>query len=153
MPQVQNPTNPKPGDWLFPTQEENNFMAAGIAYQLTGDAKFAEKVKTFLLRLSDPQNGFPVTRRACNQASVQEGHFFQHIAMSYDMTIPSGVFSPADRAQIDATLRLSSGRIASGAAVALPTGLFRTQCGAAVLRPGVAGSGGGRNECCMAPAF
>jgi hypothetical protein len=109
VPSVRNQKDPKPGDWLFVTQVEHDLMTAGIAYQLTGDAKYAEKLKLFLMRLSDPTNGFPVTRRACNQASVQEGHFFQHVAMSYDMTISSGVYSAAERAQIDATLRLFVG--------------------------------------------
>ena len=109
VPGVRNPSSPKRGDWLFATQAENGLMDAGIAYQLSGDPRFAEKVRTFLLRLSDPTNGFPVTRRGCNQASVQEGHFFQHIAMAYDMAMPSGVFTDADRAQIDETLRLFVG--------------------------------------------
>jgi hypothetical protein len=109
VPQVRNQHDPKPGDWLFVTQVENDLMATGIAYQLTADAKYADKIKLFLMRLSDPKNGYPVTRRACNQASVQEGHFFQHIAMSYDMTIPSGVYSDAERAQIEATFRLFVG--------------------------------------------
>lgn len=103
---VNTPVNPRPGDWLFRTTEEHDLMASGISYQLTFDTAFAAKVKLFLLRLSDPHNGFPVTRRGCNQASVQEGHFFQHIAMAYDMVLPSGIFSEADRQQIDHTLRL-----------------------------------------------
>jgi hypothetical protein len=109
VPNVNNPDNPKRGDWLFQTQVEHDLMATGKAYQLTQDAKFAEKLRTFLLRLSDPMNGFPVTRRGCNHASVQEGHFFQHIAMAYDMALPSGVFTDADRAQIERTLRLFVG--------------------------------------------
>lgn len=108
VPTPGNP-NPKRGDALFATQEEGNFMAAGIAYQCTADPKYAAKVKQFLLRLSDPAKGYPVTRRGCNQASVQEGHFFQHVVMSYDMTIPSGVYSSGEREQIDATLRLFVG--------------------------------------------
>lgn len=109
VPGVRNPNNPQRGDWLFATQTETDFMAAGIAYQLTGERKYAEKVRTFLLRLSDPKNGFPVTRRACNQASVQEGHYFQHIAETYDLVLPSGVFTEADRAQIAETLHLFIG--------------------------------------------
>ncbi len=109
VPNVRNPKDPKRGDWLFPTQVENDLMAAGTAYQLTLDKKYADKVRTFLLRLSDPTNGYPVTRRGCNQDSVQEGHFFQHIAMAYDMAIPSGLFADAERAQIDQTLRLFVG--------------------------------------------
>ena len=109
VPNVRNAKDPKRGDWLFHTQVEHDLMASGIAYQLTGEKGYADKVRTFLMRLSDPKNGFPVTGRGCNQASVQEGHFFQHIAMAYDMAIPSGVFTAEDRKQIDATLRLFIG--------------------------------------------
>jgi len=109
VPGVRNTKDPKRGDWLFITQVEDGLMASGIAYQLTGEKKYAEKVKTFMLRLSDPKNGFPVTRRGCNQASVQEGHFFMHIAMAYDMAIPSGIFTAEDRRQIDDTMRLFIG--------------------------------------------
>lgn len=109
VPGVRNSRDPKRGDWLFVTAVETDYMAAGIAYQLTGEKAFAEKVRTFLLRLSNPTNGFPVTRRACSQASVQEGHFFQHLAMAYDNVLPSGVFTDADKSQIEASLRLYIG--------------------------------------------
>ena len=109
--EVNNPVNPKRGDWLFVTNLDKSLMASGISYQLTGNQEFAQKVRTFLLRLSDPKTGFPVTRRACNQASVQEGGFFQNIAMAYDMTIPSGVYTEEDRRQIDQTLRLFVGDV------------------------------------------
>ena len=62
VPGVANKKNPKQGDWLFPTQVETELMATGFAYQLTQDAKYAQKVRQFLLNLSDPQTGFPVTR-------------------------------------------------------------------------------------------
>ena len=94
------------GSFLFPTAVERDLMAAGVAYQLSGEARFAEKVRTFMLRLSDPAQGYPVTLRGCNQSLVQEGHFFQHIAMAYDMALPSGLFTEAERAQIARTLRL-----------------------------------------------
>ncbi|MFT3787335.1 MAG: hypothetical protein QM770_14400 [Tepidisphaeraceae bacterium] len=108
VPDIHSQT-PKRGDWLFATQVENDLLAASYSYQLTLERKHAEKVRTFLLRLSDPVTGFPITRRGCNQASVQEGHFFQHIAQSYDMTLPSDVYTDADRAQIERTLRLFAG--------------------------------------------
>jgi hypothetical protein len=94
------------GSYLFMTAVEHDLMAAGIAYQLTGDTAHAEKVRTFLLRLSDPERGYPATLRGCSQSLVQEGHFFQHIAMAYDMALPSGLFSDAQRAQIERTFRL-----------------------------------------------
>ena len=95
------------GPFLFATANENALMASAISWQLTRDKKYAEKVATFLRRLSDPQDGYAKTYRGCNQGFVQEGHFFQHIAMSYDMILDSGVLSSQDVAQIDATLRLA----------------------------------------------
>jgi hypothetical protein len=94
------------GPYLFATQNEQGVMACGIAYQLTGEKKYAEKIKTFLLRLTDPEDGYAATYRSCHQAFVQEGHFFQHISMAYDMVLPSGVFTEEDQAQIATGLRL-----------------------------------------------
>jgi hypothetical protein len=94
------------GMQLFQTQEEYNFMAAGISYQLTGKKEYAEKVALFLRRLSDPETGYPKTFRACHQSFVQEGHFFQHIVMAYDMIRPSGVLSDTDTKNIEHTFRL-----------------------------------------------
>ncbi|MBP8777602.1 MAG: hypothetical protein KBH23_06420 [Bacteroidaceae bacterium] len=94
------------GMHLFQTQEENNLMAAGIAYQLTGRTQYAKKIALFMHRLSDPEHGYPMTYRGCNQSFVQEGHFFQHIAMAYDMALPSGVFSEEETRNVEHTFRL-----------------------------------------------
>jgi len=110
VPEVAKPPGNDPhdnsGPFLFATASENDLMAAAITWQLTGERRYAEKVATFLRRLSDPRNGYPVTWRASNQSEVQEGHFFQHIAMSYDMIADSGVLTAADCSQIAATFRL-----------------------------------------------
>ena len=93
------------GPYVFPTQTENDLMSCGYAYQITGDKKFAEKIAVYLRRLSDPAKGYPATLRACNQSLVQEGHYFQHVANAYDMALPAGVFSDADKVQIEKTFR------------------------------------------------
>jgi hypothetical protein len=93
------------GPFVFVTPTETDLMNCGFAYQITRDKKFAEKIATYLRRLSDPTRGYPATLRACNQSLVQEGHFFQHVAMSYDMALDSEVFSDADKAQIEITFR------------------------------------------------
>ena len=105
---------------LFETKVEKDLMAAGIAYQITGNKLYAAKVRDFMLLLSDPLKGYPLTLRGCHQSLVQEGHFFQHIAMAYDMALPSGLFTDAERAQIETTFRLYIGTIAhqtSGGAI------------------------------------
>jgi len=93
------------GPFVFATTTENDLMNCGLAYQITRDKKFAEKIATYLRRLADPARGYPATLRACNQSLVQEGHFFQHVAMAYDLALDSGVFSGADEQQIEQTFR------------------------------------------------
>ena len=98
--------NPDKGMQLFQTQEEFGLMASGISYQLTGNKAYAEKIALFLRRLSDPVNGYARTFRGCHQSFVQEGHFFQHIVMAYDMIANSEVLTPEDEKNIEHTFRL-----------------------------------------------
>ena len=105
-PEGRNISPDNHGRFLFQTPSENGLMASAISWQLTGEKKYADKVATFLKRLSDPTNGYPTTLCGCNQSLVQEGHFFQHIAMAYDMVLDSGVLTDADQKQINATLRI-----------------------------------------------
>lgn len=110
VPDVATPPGNDPDDdmgpFLFRTQNENDLLACCFAWQLTGEKRYAEKVAEFLRRLSNPENGYPQTLRGCNQSTVQEGHFFQHIAMSYDMILDANVLTDADRRQIEATFRI-----------------------------------------------
>ncbi|HCD31393.1 MAG TPA: hypothetical protein DER01_03235 [Phycisphaerales bacterium] len=92
--------------YVFYTPQEHNLVASAISWQLTRDAKYAQKVRTFLMRLSDPTQGYPSTLQGCSQAWVQEGHFFQNIARSYDAIRDSGLLSDQDQQQIEASLRI-----------------------------------------------
>jgi hypothetical protein len=118
VPEVTKPPGNDPNDtmgpFLFNTGNENGLMASGISWQLTGEKKYAEKVAEFLRRWSDPQIGYLTTFRGCNQGFVQEGHFTQHLSMSYDMILDSGVLSSADIAQIDTSLRMDAQTINLG---------------------------------------
>lgn len=108
VPEYSNhkPDNESFGPHLFATQEEFGLMACGISYQLTENKLYADKIAGFLRKLSDPVRGYPTTFRGCHQSFVQEGHFFQHIAMAYDMIRPSGVITATDEKQIEETFRL-----------------------------------------------
>jgi hypothetical protein len=110
VPEIAKPPKNDPDDtygpFIFATaQTESPLMACGISWQLTGNRKHAEKAALFLLRLSDPAKGYAKTLRACNQSLVQEGGYFQHIAMVYDMILDAGILSPADRRQIELMFR------------------------------------------------
>ena len=59
--------------YLCATTHEHGLMNNAIAWQLTRSPEYARKVKQFLLMISDYQNGFPLTRKASHQSSVQEG--------------------------------------------------------------------------------
>jgi hypothetical protein len=110
VPEVARPPGNDPNDnlgpYLFRTDNEGPLLACGYSWQLTRNRAHAEKVATFLRRLSNPADGYPQTLRGCHQGLVQEGHFFQHIAQAYDMILDANVLTAADRAQIDATLRI-----------------------------------------------
>ena len=109
VPEIATPPGNDPDDtygpFLFRTQVENDLLGAAFAWQIAGHKEDAEKVALFLQRLSDPVRGYPATLRACNQSLVQEGHFFQHIAMAYDMILDAQVLSAEDRRQIENTFR------------------------------------------------
>ena len=92
--------------FLCSTNHEHGLMNNAIAWQLTRRLEYARKVKEFLLMISDYQTGFPLTRKASHQASVQEGGFFQHLAQAYDLILDAGILSEAEREQIDYTFRL-----------------------------------------------
>ncbi|BCU78152.1 hypothetical protein llg_28670 [Luteolibacter sp. LG18] len=110
VPEVARPPGNDPDDtmgpFLFATANEHELMSCGVSWQLTHDKSHAEKVALFLRRLSDPATGYVKTLRGCNQGQVQEGHFFQHLAMAYDMVRDSGVFSVDDHARIETAFRL-----------------------------------------------
>ncbi len=78
---------------------------AAVAWQLTEDKKYAEKVALFLRRLSDPETGYPKTLQASSGSLVQEGVFFQHTAWAYDTIYNSGVLTEQDHQRIEETFR------------------------------------------------
>jgi hypothetical protein len=76
VPEIATPPNnltgvDDAGPFIFPTGVEDGLMDCAIAYSLSGDSRLAEKIRVFMLRLSDPMRGYPVTLRACNQSLVQ----------------------------------------------------------------------------------
>jgi hypothetical protein len=109
VPEAAQPPHNDPDDtygpFLFATQNETDLLACAFSWQLTGNKSHAEKAALFLRRLSDPVTGYPATLRACNQSLVQEGHFFQHIAMAYDAVLDADVLTADDRNQIERTFR------------------------------------------------
>ena len=93
-------------EYCYETREETNTMSAAYAYALTGDEKYAGKLAMFFRYFTDEETGYPARLKGCSQSYVQEGHFFQHLAIPYDIIYDSECLSQADREAIERTFRL-----------------------------------------------
>ncbi|MEN8662513.1 MAG: hypothetical protein ABF330_08490 [Lentimonas sp.] len=92
--------------YLYTSGTERAAMGAAVAYQLTGELKYAKKAALYYRQLSDPTYGYPVTKQANQTNLVKEGAFFQYVAMGYDMIYNSGVLSTEDHANLETTFRI-----------------------------------------------
>lgn len=93
-------------DYCYDTREEHYIMSAAYAYALTKDIRYAEKVAKFLRYFIDEERGYPKKKKGCSQGYVQEGHFFQHIAIAYDIIHDAGVLTPEEHKGVEKTFRI-----------------------------------------------
>lgn len=77
-----------------------------VAWKLTGNRVYARKAVEFLLKLSDPERGFPETMRAVSRYAVKQGTLFRQVGMAYDLLCGTDVLSESEHDQIRRTLRL-----------------------------------------------
>lgn len=78
-------------------------MNTAVAYAVTGRREYAEKcVKLIRIFLAE----YPERKQACNQALVQEGHFFQHLAMACDVIWNSGLLSEEEKGRLEVCFRI-----------------------------------------------
>lgn len=101
---VQPPMEGRP--FCYETKVEYPIMDTAYAYALTGEKRYAQKLADFFRYFTDPVNGYPARKRGCSQSYVQEGHFFQHLAIPYDIIYDSGVLTDDDKAAIENVFRL-----------------------------------------------
>lgn len=101
------PAPPAPDvDYCYFTDTEDCTMSAAYCYAVTGQRVYAEKLAQFFRFFTDEQTGYPARRKGCHQSYVQEGHFFQHLAIPYDIIADSGVLTAADHKAIEKSFRL-----------------------------------------------
>lgn len=98
---VMPPEVDKP--YCYPTQVEHELMSCAYAYAMTGEKVYAEKIARFF-RYFVP--AYLTRKRGCSQSYVQEGHFFQHLAIPYDIIHDAGVLTQEDHEGIEAAFRL-----------------------------------------------
>ncbi len=90
----------------YGTNRPDGLGAAAIAWQLTGEMEFAEKVAEFWRGFADPERGYPATKQVLDAAWVQEGGFFRYNVWTYDAVRDAGVFSAEDIENIEAAFRI-----------------------------------------------
>lgn len=85
---------------------EDRTMACAYLYAITGQLEYAEKLAQFFRYFTDERTGYPSKLRGCHMSYVQEGHFFQHLAIPYDIIHDAGVLTETDHRAIERTFRL-----------------------------------------------
>lgn len=103
---VRPPVPVEERDYCYDTREEHNIMSAAYAYALTKELRYAEKVAQFLRYFIDEETGYPKKKKGCSQSYVQEGHFFQHLAIPYDIIHDAGVLTPEEHRGIEKVFRI-----------------------------------------------
>lgn len=92
--------------YLYRSGTEHDYFGATVAYELTGDIKYAEKAALYIRQLADPENGYPATKQVNQNNLVKEGAFFQYLAMGYDIIYDSGALSDEDHENIEKSFRI-----------------------------------------------
>lgn len=102
--EVYMPEEGKP--YCYPTQIEDAVMASAYLYSITGEEKYAKKIALFLSYFSNLNTGYPNRLRGCSQSYVQEGHFFSHLILAYDMIYDSCCMSIKEKKEFESCIRL-----------------------------------------------
>jgi hypothetical protein len=95
--------------YVFDSKSVDTLPNIVIAWQLTHNKAYAEKIALFLRRLSDEKTGYPAALRSINAGEPQEGSSFQKIAIAYDAILNSGTLTDEDKRAINHTLRIFMG--------------------------------------------
>ena len=85
---------------------ETPLYQTAIAYYLTRNQKYGEKVAETLRRLTDPVMGYPRTQHLTFQGIPQEGGTMEGLLLAYDLLKESGLLSEKDCTNIENTFRL-----------------------------------------------
>ncbi|MFW5788281.1 MAG: hypothetical protein ACOCV3_08455, partial [Halanaerobiales bacterium] len=95
------------GDFIFEKDSCKPAFPLSVAWKLTANKKKAEKyaakIKEFLLKLSDPEKGYPETGKGSSHYAVKEGLLFRHAAAAYDLICETDILTEVEKSQIEAT--------------------------------------------------
>jgi len=102
--EVKPPESEKP--YCYETQIEDAVMSSAYLYAVTQEKKYGEKIVKFLNYFSNRETGYPVRLRGCSQSYVQEGHFFAHLVLAYDIIFDSGLMTEKEKEAFESCIRI-----------------------------------------------
>jgi hypothetical protein len=97
---------PERHPYVFLNTDFEQVGKTAIAWQLTRNKAYAEKVAIFLRRLADDKTGYPSTFAGTSMGEPQEGGNFQNVAIAYDAILDANVLTEEDKRSIEKTFRL-----------------------------------------------
>ncbi len=107
VPEVKKGTMSDQGtEGLVRAYIEGPLFQTAVAWKLSGNRVYGQKVAETLKRISDPEIGYPHTHHLTLQGIPQEGGTFEGMIRSYDLIKNSGLLTLQERKQIEYTFRL-----------------------------------------------
>ena len=107
IPEVKEGTMSDQGtEGLVRAYIEGPLFQTAVAWKLSGNKAYGQKVAETLKRISDPEVGYPRTHHLTLQGIPQEGGTFEGMIRCYDLIKNSDLLTPQERQQIEHTFRL-----------------------------------------------
>lgn len=85
---------------------EGPLVTTAIAYYLTGEKEFGEKVAETLRLVSDPVNGYPATNHLTLQGIPQEGGTMEGMLHAYDLIRNDSLLTDTEKSNVENMFRL-----------------------------------------------
>ncbi|MBX2876829.1 MAG: alginate lyase family protein [Saprospiraceae bacterium] len=103
-------TKPRPvkvwSSLSYRANDGKNAFLLSLAWALTGNTDYRDKVIHFIREVCDPKAGYLSVGAATTGVQVHEGAFFLYLAASCDLLYSESVLREEDKQNIEATLRL-----------------------------------------------
>lgn len=89
----------------YKTDDSENIFKVALAWKLTGNIVYRDKVIHFIKDVCDPAAGYLSTGHATTGVQVHEGHFFLFLAAVCDILYDESLLSGSDHQNIESTFR------------------------------------------------
>lgn len=106
VPEVKIRPSDSKSDGIVRAYIEGPLVSTAIAYYLTGEKDFGEKVAETLRLVSDPANGYPATNHLTLQGVPQEGGTMEGMLHAYDLIRNDSLLTESEKSNVENMFRL-----------------------------------------------